>query len=343
MRDGDSSGSAARWRPTASPRMLRARAALLAQLRMFFAQRGVLEVETPCLSRAVTADPQLHNPVVQLDAPRAPRAADGQPLPLYLQTSPEAHMKRLLAAGSGPIYQIGRAFRDGEAGALHNPEFTMLEWYRPGWNHRALMDEVDALAQETLGLGPARRVDYGRAFADAVGLDPHVASTAALADAARTHGVDAVGLDAVDDDDPALRATWRQLLWADRVEPRLGRDADGAAQAWLVEGFPADEEALARLRDRGDGVRIASRFELYADGVELANGYDELIDADEQRRRFAADAARTGRPVDDALLAALDAGLPVCAGVALGVDRLLMVRHGATSIDAVLTFPIDRA
>jgi lysyl-tRNA synthetase class 2 len=310
--------------------VLRLRAALLARLRAFFAERGVLEVETPLLSGAASSE--LHLASLQV------RSADVG-APLYLQTSPEYPMKRLLAAGSGPIYQLARAFRDGERGRRHNLEFTLLEWYRPGWDHHALMDEVEAFLAALLERPlPARRVTYGDLFRRHAGVDPHAASVAQLDRALADHGVAAP---AFDDDDRDGRL---DLLLTHVVEPRLG---EGAV---YVHDYPPSQASLARVRPaQGDAPAVAERFEVFLDGLELANGFHELTDAAEQRRRFEADlAARRAAglptaPLDERFLAALEHGLPSCAGVALGFDRLVMHAAGAARIDEVLTFPAERA
>jgi lysyl-tRNA synthetase class 2 len=259
-------------------------------------------------------------------------------------------MKRLLAAGSGPIWQLGKAFRDGEAGRRHNPEFTMLEWYRPGWDHHRLMDEVEALLRATLspaaggaalvGEEPAERLTYREAFARHAGLDPFVADAATLRRHAAALGV--AGGEPADGAEEWSREDWLHLLLAAVVEPRLGRGRPA-----FVLDFPADQAALARVRP-GDPP-VAERFEAFVAGVELANGYHELTDPAEQARRFAADLeARAGRglpvvPADERLLAALAHGLPDCAGVALGFDRLAMLALGADRLDQVIAFPADRA
>jgi lysyl-tRNA synthetase class 2 len=328
------------WRPTAPLGNLRRRAEILAGIRAFFARRGVLEVETPALSAATVTD--LH--LASLETRSSFRGPSGPPGPsgpatLYLQTSPEFAMKRLLAAGSGPIYQIGKAFRDGESGRRHNPEFTLLEWYRPGFDHLALMDEVEALLAEVLGTPRAERWTYGALFRDRLGVDPHEATAADLAAAARRAGLDPGG-------GPGSAALDREdllhLLMGLALEPTLGRGRPS-----FVHDFPASQAALARVRPGPPPV--AERFEVFIEGVELANGFHELSDPVEQRRRFEADLARRRErglpepPIDERLLAALAAGLPACAGVALGVDRLVMLAVGAASLDEVLAFPIDRA
>jgi lysyl-tRNA synthetase class 2 len=322
------------WRPTAPLDNLRRRADLLAGVRRFFGARGVLEVETPALGAAAATDLHLASLSTRLHC-----LADtdpGEPAELWLQTSPELHMKRLLAAGSGPIWQLARAFRDGEAGGRHNPEFSLLEWYRPGWDHHALMDEVEELLAELLGTGRAERLTYREAFLRHAGVDPFAAPLAELQERA-------AALDIATGELPADRETWLQLLLALAVEPRLGR---GGAPSFVLD-FPAEQAALARVRP-GDPP-VAERFEVFVAGVELANGYHELTDRAEQERRFQADlAAREARglprvPADQRLLAALAHGMPDCAGVALGFDRLVMLAVGAERIDEVIAFPVERA
>ncbi len=301
-------------------------------IRAFFAERGVLEVETPALGRATATDPHLQS--LRVPTPGGDR---------YLQTSPEFFMKRLLAAGSGPIYQIGKAFRAGESGALHNPEFTMLEWYRPGMGLSALMAEVASLVGQALDVGSDfPRRSYRDCFDEVVGLDPLVATRRELTAALAERGLDAVA-SLPDLSDADARDLALDLLFSHAVQPRLGRDGPV-----FVHAFPASQAALARVRPDADGRPVAERFELYHRGIELANGYRELTDADEQRRRFAADAATRGRlglpvvPADERLCAALDAGLPECAGVALGIDRLLLCQTGARRLDEVVAFTDER-
>ncbi|HEX4955199.1 MAG TPA: EF-P lysine aminoacylase EpmA [Thermoanaerobaculia bacterium] len=314
------------WRPTAPLEHLRRRAELLRTIRSFFHQRGVLEVETPQLAAATVTDLHLASLSCQLAGPESPR--------LFLQTSPEFAMKRLLAAGSGAIFQICKAFRDDERGRRHNPEFSLLEWYRPAFDHHRLMDEMDQLLAATLGVPAARRLTYAELFEGELGVDPHRSDEAALTAAAERAGLDVPpGLD---------RDGLLHLLLACALEPRLGFDRP----AFLFD-FPASQAALARLRPGTPAV--AERFEVYVRGMELANGFHELADPGEQRRRFEADlAARRNLglpevPIDEHLLAALEAGLPDCAGVALGLDRLVMLALGADSIEEVLAFPIERA
>jgi lysyl-tRNA synthetase class 2 len=311
--------------------VLRLRARLLEKTRRFFSERGVLEVETPLLSAAGVTDLHIHSFRTRFRGPGAPGARE-----LWLQTSPEYAMKRLLASGSGPIYQIARAFRDGESGSVHNPEFTLLEWYRPGLDHHTLMDEVDLLLGELLGTPPAERLSYAAAFKRHLGVDPHAASDGELVAAARERGLGEVGL-AHDD-----RDGWLALLMTHAVEPRLT-----PSRPSFLYDFPASQAALARIRPGRPA--LAERFEVYAGGLELANGYHELRDAREQRSRFENDLAlRRERglpepPIDERLIAALEAGLPDCAGVALGFDRLLLVAAGLVSLDDVMAFSLDRA
>jgi elongation factor P--(R)-beta-lysine ligase len=317
------------WRPSATGERLRARAALLARARAFFAARAVMEVDTPLLVNAPVSDVHIHSARVLL-------AASPEP-PLYLHTSPEYAMKRLLAAGSGDIYQICHVVRGEESGALHNPEFTLIEWYRLGADLDALMAEVEALVRVLLGErapAPCERLSYGEAFRRETGLDPLTAPVAELARAAADDGFRGGA--------ETSRDEWLELLMAARVGPRLGRGA-----LTFLHGYPASQAALARL-DPHD-ARVAHRFELYCEGLELANGFHELGAADEQRERFHRDHEERRRrglpvaPLDERLLAALASGLPDCAGVALGFDRTLMLAVGASHIDQVLAFPTSRA
>ncbi|PSJ38711.1 elongation factor P--(R)-beta-lysine ligase [Zobellella taiwanensis] len=319
------------WPPTATLPALRRRAELLALIRAFFAARDVLEVDTPTLAAAGVTDVHLDNFVTRFVGPGMARGLD-----LYLQTSPEFHMKRLLAAGSGPIYQICKAYRNEESGRLHNPEFTMLEWYRPGFDHHQLMDEMAELLQAVLDCDSPERLTYQQAFTTTLGICPLSASLDELRRAGLGLGAD--DLIAREED----RDTLLQLLFALGVEPRVGQ-----AVPCFVYHFPASQAALARLSPQDP--RVAERFEVYFKGIELANGFHELSDAAEQRRRFEQDnRLRRGRglperPVDEYLLAALEAGLPDCAGVALGVDRLIMLAQGAERLEQVIAFTVTRA
>jgi elongation factor P--(R)-beta-lysine ligase len=320
---GDESG----WRPTATREMLQMRAALLARARGFFAARDVLEVDTPIVVNAPVTDVHIHSARVTFEAGG----------PYFLHTSPEYAMKRLLAAGSGDIYQICHVVRALERGRLHNAEFTLIEWYRLGFSLDALMSEVDALVRDLLGYWiPAletERVSYRDAFLRALALDPFTAPIARLAEHARLAGFRAETTD---------RDELLELLMGTVVGPQLGK-----LGLTFVHAYPASQAALARLDP--DDPRAAQRFELYCDGIELANGFHELASAREQRERFERDREerrRLGLPdsvLDERLLAALEAGLPDCCGVALGFDRTLMLAAGAQRIDAVLPFPTERA
>ncbi len=305
---------------------------MLARVRAWFASERVLEVQTPLLSPAAVSDPQIESIAAQ--PLRGPA--------MYLQTSPEYPMKRLLAAGVGDCYQICPVFRDGESGRQHNPEFTMIEWYRVGFGVDELERDVDRLLRAALGelraLQPARQVTYRQAIADSCGLDCSSATSEEIETVLRDRGV-ALNLTSGQD-----RDAWLDLLMATVVGPGLGH-----AGPVFVRDYPASQAALARLRDDGDGWPVAERFELYLDGVELANGFHELGDALEQRRRFTQDLQKRQQrgqrlaPLDEKFLAALDAGLPDCAGVALGFDRLVMAALGLPSISGAMAFPVDQA
>jgi len=316
------------WRPTASLDNVRARAQLNTQLRAFFAERQVLEVEVPLLARATVTDPHI-------DSIRARQAGKS----LFLQTSPEFFMKRLLCAGSGAIYSLSKAFRNGESGRRHNPEFTMLEWYRPGFDDSRLMDEVSALLQQLLperlpNAAAIERISYRALFQRHLDIDPHTATLTALQALGRLH----CELDWQDDS----RDVWLDLLMTHVIEPQLGHGLV------LVFDYPESQAALARVLDDAAGQRVAKRFEAYVGGMELVNGYWELTDALEQAKRFDADDSQRKamgiecHPQDRHLLNALAAGMPETAGVALGVDRLLMLMTGSGVIDDVLCFPIGR-
>lgn len=328
-RSEDSSQSES-WRPTASLAALRERAQLNRLIRDFFQRRGVLEVETPLLSRGIGTDPHLAPIIARYGA------CFGEGAERYLQTSPEFAMKRLLAAGSGPIYQLCKAFRDGESGPRHNPEFTMLEWYRPGFGLEELMDEVEALVRAALELKDVvvERLSYAELFERELGFDPHAATLEFLQPLVRERVDAALELE---DRDACL-----DLLYSHLIEPKL-------ISPVFIYDYPASQAALAKTAIDAEGRRVAKRFELVMGGLELANGYDELADAAEQAQRFEQDRQKRQRlglpllPADLRFLAALEAGMPACAGVALGVDRLLMLRLGASTIDAVLAFPEARA
>ncbi|WCP66911.1 elongation factor P--(R)-beta-lysine ligase [Vibrio tubiashii] len=319
------------WQPTASIEQLRQRANVLAQIRRFFAERNVLEVDTPAMSHATVTDIHLHTFQTEFIGPGY---ADGSKL--YLMTSPEFHMKRLLAAGSGCIYQINKAFRNEENGRFHNPEFTMLEWYRVGFDHHKLMDEMDALLQVVLECGQAERMTYQQAFIDVLSVCPLESTMAELKLAAEKLGLSDIAQPEED------RDTLLQLLFSIGVEGKIGQSAPA-----FVYDFPASQAALAKINQQDS--RVADRFEVYFKGIELANGFHELDDAQEQLKRFEQDNAKriemglSPQPIDHHLIAALKSGLPECAGVALGVDRLIMLAIGCDHIDQITAFPFPIA
>lgn len=321
------------FRPTASWETLRRRAMLLRQVREFFDQRGFLEVETPVLSADTVVDRHL-DPFPVEAGPASPGQA---PQRLWLQTSPELGMKRLLAAGAPAIYQVCHVFRRHERGPLHNPEFTLVEWYRVGDSMDQGMDLLDELCQALLGRGPAERLPYAVAFQKCTGLDPLVSSPEELRSTAEALGVAVPDSLAPDDGDG-----WLDLLMAERVQPNLGR-----GRPIIVYDYPPSQAALARVRP--GPPRVAERFELYVDGIELANGYHELLAAEELRERFRRNnlwRQRDGKerlPEENRLFRAMEAGLPPCTGCALGFDRLVMVATGAATVDQVLAFPFERA
>ncbi|HCA01709.1 MAG TPA: elongation factor P lysine(34) lysyltransferase [Halomonas campaniensis] len=319
----------ASWQPTASIETLRERARLLAGVRAFFAERDVLEVETPVLGQGGSTDVHL------VSLASMARTDKGQRR-LWLQTSPEFHMKRLLAAGSGPIFQLAKSFRDGEIGSRHNIEFTMLEWYRPGFTLAQLIDETTTLVANVLPsfAGPVVHYRYRELFHTYLAVDPFTTSIETLRTLAAERGQMPTHALAEESRDTCL-----DLLMSMVIEPTLGQN-----ELSVVVDYPASQAALARRHQDADGEWVASRFELYLNGVELANGYDELIDAEEQRLRFSEDNAerrRLGLPevdVDEQLLAALDHGMPESAGVALGMDRLIQLALGKARLEDVLTF-----
>jgi lysyl-tRNA synthetase class 2 len=320
--------------PAASWEMLKRRAKLLASVRAFFDSRGFIEVDTPLLSADTVIDRHIDPISVTLPENSSDPTVGKQ---LWLQTSPEFAMKRLLAAGADAIYQITRAFRAGERGTLHNIEFTILEWYRVGDSYEDGMQLLSDFASELIGRGQPDRITFRDAFVNYVSIDPLSATLSELQNALQHHDVDVPAGVAADDRDGLL-----DLLHVHCVEPKLG-----CAQPTILFDYPASQAALAKIRD--DDPPVAERFELYADGIELANGYHELLDADQLRQRNnsinqlrRAD-GKTILPENSRLLAAMDYGLPPCCGVALGFDRLLMLLTGAKCIDQVIAFPIERS
>ena len=328
------------WQPGATLATLKARAEMLAAMRAFFQVRGVMEVDTPMLSRHATVDRHIESFAARPGAaPNAPPRADDPPR--WLHTSPEFAMKRLLAAGSGPIYQLCHVFRAEEAGRHHNPEFLMLEWYRPGWDYHRLMTEVEALLQ-ALGIGRGRhfpRLSYRDAFLRYGGVEPFRAEISVLQRGLAEHGVSVP--DSKQDHSHA-RDYWLDLWMSMVIGPKLG----DPTPCFLYD-FPTTQAALAKVR--GGDQPVAERFELFWQGLELANGFNELTDAGEQELRFRFDTHwrqarnRAMPPYDTHFLDALDAGLPESAGVALGVDRLLMLMLKLPDIASAMAFGADRA
>lgn len=312
------------WHPSASIQTLKQRAQLLSKVRQFFNQRHYLEVETPVMARYGVTDPYLSN-----------MNATFRNQSYSLQTSPEYHMKRLLAAGSGPIFQLARVFRDDELGRWHNPEFTLLEWYQLDINHHQLMDEVEALLQAILHCKAMRRTTYEQAFIDACQLNPFSASIDALRLALQHY--DLAGVLAAEEQD---KDQYLFLLMSHVVEPFLAREQAPVA----VYHFPPSQAALAQVHDG-----VAERFEVYYQGVELANGFHELSDSAVLRQRFEQDAilrqhlGLNPKEADIWLLQALEQGLPACSGVALGIERLLALAMNCSSIAEVMAFDFPRA
>jgi elongation factor P--(R)-beta-lysine ligase len=324
------------WQPSASFDTLRLRAQLNATIRTFFAERNVTEVETPVLSRAGNTDPNIASFSLEFSG-----RTDGTPRTRWLRTSPEYPLKRLLAAGFGDCYELGRVFRDGEAGGRHNPEFTMLEWYRRGWNHRQLIVETAALVNGALALvGRAAHlmeISYHDLYRQQLGIDPATSGEDELRAVLGDVVIDPAGL---------TRDDWLDLLMTHRLQPSFPAD-----QLLALYDYPASQCALARIRNDGGAgsVPVAERFELYLGPLELANGYYELADAAEQGARFNHDLQRRKErgdaqpPRDENLLSALLTGFPDCAGVALGVDRLMMAMLRTHRIADVLAFDFSRA
>ncbi|HDR1333958.1 TPA: elongation factor P--(R)-beta-lysine ligase [Pasteurella multocida] len=317
------------WQPSASIENLLARAKIIAEIRRFFTDRGLLEVETPVLSEFGVTDVHLSTFNTTFISPIAEKSKA-----LWLSTSPEYHMKRLLAAGSGPIFQLCHVFRNEEAGQRHNPEFTMLEWYRPHFDMYRLINEVDDLLQQILDCKPTESLSYQFVFQEYVGLDPLSAEKAELVAKAKQYH-----LQQAEQED---RDTLLQFLFSTVVEPNIGKENPVA-----VYHFPATQAALAQISS--EDHRVAERFEFYYKGLELANGFHELTDVNEQLHRFEQDNVQRQkmglpqRQIDKRLLGALQAGVPNCSGIALGVDRLLMIALGANAIHEVMAFGIENA
>lgn len=317
------------FKPTASIEAIKARATLYQQIRQFFAARQVLEVETPIVSQAAVTD-------VHLASIMASRHVNGRQQTAYLQTSPEFAMKRLVASGSGSIYQICKVFRDDEHGRKHNSEFSMLEWYRPDFSLLQLMQEVSDLLSLVFDQPIEPKIlSYKQAFLHRLDINPLSADITILKNTAQRLGL---GIDLGDD-----RLGWLDVLFSHFVEPSLGFDYP----VYLTD-FPSEMASLAQVKTDDEGFKVAARFELYINGLELANAYDELADSREQASRFTADNSERAKrglpvlPIDQHLLAALD-HFPPCAGIALGLDRLLMVLFDSARIDQVISFPASIA
>ncbi|MCF7999965.1 MAG: EF-P lysine aminoacylase GenX [Methylovulum sp.] len=321
------------WRPSCSTAQLHQRAQLFQQIRAFFAERQVLEVETPLLGNHCGTDPHLDFFTTTYNSPPTPAT-------LYLQTSPEFAMKRLVAAGSGDIYQLCKAFRNNESGRFHNPEFTLLEWYRLGFTLTMLMDEIDELFAHVFHLhplNPSQRLRYQDIFYHYTQLDPLHFCYASYCDYARSHKItEAISLC------QHSHSLWLDFIFSHKVQPHLGSNA-----LCMVYDYPACQAALARLNP--SNPRCAERVELFINGIELGNGYFELTQAPEQRQRFEHDLHYRQTynlptlTLDERLLAALQAGLPDCSGMAIGIDRVLMVLTNTHSLDDILAFPVSRA
>jgi lysyl-tRNA synthetase class 2 len=310
---------------------MRLRDSLLRRLRSFFHERGFIEVDTPLLSADVVVDQHLEPfaVVVPLGARGARR--------MWLQTSPEFAMKRLMAAGGDAIFQVTHAFRQEEQGPLHNPEFTLVEWYRRGDGLSEGMQLLGELADALLRRGQPETITYQQAFERYAGIDPNTSETSAMADTARERCV--IVPESLSADD---RDAWLDLLLVELVEPHLGRD-----RPMILYDYPASQAALARIRPGPPAV--AERFELYVDGIELANGYHELLDAKVLRQRnrdnnqMRRARGKPALPEESRLLAAMESGLPACTGVAMGFDRVVMLAAGAKELSAVVPFLFERA
>lgn len=305
------------WQSAATNTALKQRSGFLREIRSFFESRGVCEVDTPVLMQGVNTDPFIN----------AFNIADR-----YLQTSPEFAMKRLLAQGVGPIYYLGKAFRNEEMGRYHNPEFTMLEWYRPGWDHQTLIEELNALVMQLLDAPKAQVRTYAQLFED-IGVNPHQAEVANLKEVAMRLQIAHPPFSDLD------RNGWLDWLFVEAIEPNMDPE-----EFLIVTDFPVHCAQLAKLIPHPIHDKVAARFEVFYKGMELANGYFELTDPNEQRKRFVEDNQKRhahqlpAMPVDEKLLAALAAGIGDVSGVAVGVDRLLMIKLGATHIKEVLPF-----
>ena len=332
------------WQPSASVEAIKLRASVLKTVRAFFAQNDILEVDTPVLSAAAIPDPFIES----FQARYIPLTGKTQQQLYYLHTSPEFPMKRLLAAGLGSIYQIAKVFRQGELGSSHNPEFTLLEWYREGFDQHQLMQEIDILLTQIvspyMALSATQFISYRQAFEQRLKINPHSASKMDLLSCCQGLGMEKVFARHEDKD------RFLDLLFSHAIQPELGKSnnkqKDSACITFIYD-YPASQASLARIETE-NGNEVARRFEVFINGVELGNGFHELSDSDEQRRRFEQDnrvRALTDKPViplDERFLAALPQ-LPDCSGVAIGLERLLMILLGSRDIRDVISFPFDTA
>jgi elongation factor P--(R)-beta-lysine ligase len=316
------------WQPTAAIENIRLRAEILAKIRAFFSTRNILEVETPLLSHSTITDPNIHSFISHYNL----TGSNAQEI-LYLQTSPEFAMKRLIAAGSGSIFQICKAFRNEEQGNLHNPEFTILEWYHLNFDHHDLMNEMDEFLVYVINSKRAEKLTYQEAFIKYLQIDPLANDTFELRKCALNKGLnDIANLD---------KDGWLNILFAEFIEPNLG-----ITTPTFIYNYPASQAALAQINH--SDPRVANRFEVFINGIELANGFHELANSNEQRQRFEKDLHRRQKlnlpsiPLDNNFLASLDY-FPNCAGVALGIDRLLMIISKAKNIEEVIAFPVSNS
>jgi lysyl-tRNA synthetase class 2 len=322
------------WQPTLTWEYAQKRAQILQEIRQFFADRNVVEVETPALSQGTVTD--MHLDAIACRYNFLSDSSSEQVTNLYLQTSPEFHMKRLIASGYGCIFQIAKAFRHEDAGRFHNPEFTLLEWYRLGFDHFRLMDEVAQLLQTVLACKEPTLVTYQELFLDSLKVDPLIATRAELLSIIEDHGKLSDWLVAEEDNDILL-----QFIFSEIIEPKIGNYSP-----CFVYNFPRSQASLAKICAKDD--RVAERFECYFKGIELVNGFNELTDVDIQLQRFQEDNNKrkqlslAQRPIDINFISALSEGLPQCSGVALGIDRLIMLALSSEHIEKVISFPIER-
>lgn len=320
------------WQPSADITTLKRRAQYLADIRRFFAQREVLEVETPILSLAAPTAPYMNSFTTNFMS-----IGSSSKKTYYLQTSPEFAMKRLLAANLGAIYQIARVFRNGEQGKLHSPEFTMLEWYRPELSLNQLMDEVNNLVQEVFCLKQVSRLSYRGVFEFYLKINVFTCTLEQIKQCALAR------IASLSDDLQLDRDGWLELLMGHVIEPRLAAMGLNV----FIYDFPASQAQLAIIKKDEAGNNVADRFELFIAGVEIANGYNELLDANELRQRFTDNNEQRleqhlpTMPIDNNLLAAMESGLPNCSGVALGFDRIVMLALNKQDIRAVQSFSFD--